>query len=195
MRPINQKMLKEAIRHLPSFKAPDGLWEELEQKLKLQHPLNDLPGYTAPEDAWEKIERELDKEITLKRKNTIRLVIRTSAAVILLLLSLYSTKVIIGDKAQGKLHRLKTEIPDVNNLEERGFESIYNPALCQSNPHVCSTPLFKSLDNELQVIKAEIIEMKPMVKGGDPQLLKYYYRLVNEHIEIEKRLVKLIMQT
>jgi hypothetical protein len=122
------------------------------------------------------------------------LLIRTSAAAIVFLLALYGIRVMVGDKVKDG-QELRTEMPDMNNTEDTGFESIYNPAMCRSNPRICSTPIFKSLDNELNVIKAEIEEMKPMVKGGDPQLMKYYYRLINERTEIEKRLVRLILQT
>lgn len=197
MKERNRNILKKTISHLPEFKAPENIWEEVEQKLKKQHPINNLPAYKAPENVWKKIEKELDKGIALKRRNTIRLVIRSSAAAIVFLVALYGIRVIVGDRVtdQDMLQELRTEMPDMNETDEAGFELIYNPSLCRSNPQVCGTPLFKSLDNELHIIKAEIEEMKPLVKGEDPQLLKYYYRLVNERAEIEKRLVKLIMQT
>jgi len=197
MKEKNHNILKEVIRKLPELKAPEGVWDSVEKKLKYLQAIHDLPEYLAPENAWEGVEKELDKAITRKRTKTILLLIRTSAAVIVFLLALYGIRVIIEDKSknQDMLQELRTEMPDMNKMEETGFESIYNPALCRSNPQICNTPLFKSLDNELNVIKVEIEEMKPMVKGGDPQLLKYYYRLVNERTEIEKRLVKLIMQT
>lgn len=197
MKKRNLNILKEAINGLPSLKAPEDAWEGIEQKLKEQHPINDLPEFKAPEYVWEGIEKELDKAIPRKRTNTIRLVIRSSAAAIVFLVALYGIRVIVGKRGteQDVLQKFRTGMYDMNKAEEAGLESLYNPSLCRSNPQVCNTPLFKSLDNELFVIKAEIEEMKPMVKGGDPQLMKYYYRLINERTEIEKRMVRLIMQT
>jgi hypothetical protein len=196
MKEINALKLKEAINQLPALKAPKGIWKVIEMNLKKHNSLNSLPEYKAPAIVWEMIEKELGKEVSLKRGRTIRLLLRTCAAAIILLMSLYSVRVIVNNNMHfNRLQEIKRKKSDINIEDETDFKSIYNPALCQSNPQICNTPLFKSLDFELNIIKSEIEEMKPLVKAGDPQLLKYYYRLVNERTEIEKRMVKLIMQT
>jgi hypothetical protein len=187
---------------LPGYQAPEDLWARVEEKLQNQHSnltnaILDMPVFKAPENTWEMIDYELNKIRTLKQKNTIRLLIRISAAAALVLSIGYS--ILIWDwgkyRNQDIQQRSKTEIYKMDDKEDTGIETIYNPALCQSNPQICNTTLFKSLDKELNDIKAEIETMKPMIKGNDPQLLKYYYRLVNERAEIEKRMVKIIMQT
>lgn len=182
---------------LPEYKAPEGLWNTIEERLNQQVPqlnnaINDLPEQKAPEKIWKNIENELDKTILFRQKKLIPWIIRISAAAVITILVGYFSITWIVETS-----RRKTFFSNSKTVEskEEGFESIYNPALCKSNPQVCSTDLFKSLDNQLNDIKSEIESMKPLIKGNDPQLLKYYYRLENERAEIEKRLVKIIMQS
>jgi len=201
MKEKNRAILKKAIGQLPeySLKKPD-IWIKIENRLNetdLDKYYLTLPVYKAPDNLWEKVEKELNKKRKLKQNYFFRLMIRISAAAVLILLVGYG--ILRWDRAKVKIEELqsnsKTEIFKMDNTDDSGIESIYNPALCQSNPQICSTDLFKSLDKELNDIKVEIEALKPMIKGNDPQIMKYYYRLVNERVEIEKRMVKIIMQT
>lgn len=82
---------------------------------------------------------------------------------------------------------------DHNN--ETDFRSIWNPALCESNPKICNTVFFKELDKQLMDVKGELNLMEPVIQNGDPQMMKYYYRLVNLKVEIEKKMIKIIMES
>jgi len=183
---------------LPEYKAPENLWQKIEEKLAQQNPnltnaIQNMPLYKAPVNTWEKIEHELDKNKRIGKGKELRLLIRISAAAILVLSVGVGLWLRFGNK-NTELERLQVKNIEIHQNGD-GIESIYNPALCKSNPQICNTDLFKSLDKELNEIKTEIETMKPMIKGNDPQLMKYYYRLENEKAEIEKRLVKIIMQS
>lgn len=198
MKEKNPDILRKAIEDLPVFKVESQyLWEYIERQLpfdsiKEKGTLPKLPEFKAPESVWQKIEIVLESaEISKKRRITPILVKWSAAAAILILAGYLSLNWFRNYNQQAKyFNASQTEIQ-----EGHGIESIYNPALCNNNPQVCSTDLFKELDKQLNEINSELETMKPMIKGNDPQLLKYYYRLENEKAEIEKKMVKIIMQS
>jgi hypothetical protein len=198
MKEKNQGIFKKAIEDLPVFKVESqNLWENIERQLPLdskkeKETLPNLPEFHAPDDLWLKIETELDKVKTKERRRILPMLVKLSAAAALLLLAGYFSFNWISNY---QLRKNFFETSKADEYKEQGIDPIYNPALCKNNPQVCHTVQFKELDKQLNEIKSEIENMKPMIKGNDPQLLKYYYRLENEKAEIEKRMVKIIMNT
>jgi gas vesicle protein len=194
-------MVSKLKNNLPQFSAPENLWEKIEIRMEAQSPvlsqaIEELPDFKAPADSWNRIKEKMETSANRARKINLRIVTKVAAAAIIL--------VSIG---LGSLHlknrRPDNSIQDFRSTESSGFpsemnvgiNSIYNPSLCKSNPQICDTELFKLLDQQRSEIEAEIQNMESMIKDGDPQLMKYYHRLVNKQVEIEKRMVKLIIES
>ncbi|HLO61145.1 MAG TPA: hypothetical protein VK179_20515 [Bacteroidales bacterium] len=179
-------IVKKAIKELPAFKMPDpALWERIEAQLDCESSLkNKLPSFKAPGTVWEKIEKELDKNP--KRFLTVkRMQILAAAAVVIVVSALALYGIIKSREA----------------MESQGSETVqitspvYDPALCENNPDVCKSPAFIDLEKQLGDVKIEINELEKYMKPDDPQLMKYFLRLENTRVEIEKKMVKMLIQS
>jgi len=197
-----QTMENKIKSSLPEFRAPETLWAKIDARMKAQHPvlsqaIEELPYYKAPADSWRRVQNELETSVKKVRSINIRIVTRVAAAVLLIVtigLGIVEWKSRESDEKM-ILEFMSTKDSEFNSDMNLGINSIYNPALCKSNPQICETELFKSLEKQRTEIESEIKKMEPMIKDGDPQLMKYYHRLVNEQVEIEKRMVKLIIES
>jgi hypothetical protein len=186
---------QNTLPELPQFKAPENTWNKVEERLNehaspISKAIADLPEYRAPVDTWKEIENNLDKRSDSYNSNRIFFIVKIAASILILISVSYG---IIRYRVQSNQISEGNTFPATE--QSTGIESIYNPALCQSNPQVCNTELFKSLDKELHELKQELEELKSLMKEDDPQLKKYYHRLVNERIDVEKRMVKIIMES
>jgi hypothetical protein len=197
MKEINKHILKKAIHKMPSFKPGKAeLWKGIEARLdkksNLQPDFSKLPVFKAPVGLWEKVEQGLKKP-SHSVFTSKYFIIRTAAAFAILI----SIGIFIKYQYTAKSLTESTSIEELNSnaSSKMSFESIYNPALCKGNPQICNTPIFKSLDKQLNDLKGELNQMKPMIQKGDPQVMKYYYRLENERVEVEKKMVKIIIES
>jgi hypothetical protein len=194
----NNKYLKKAISGLPTFKVnKEGLWGSIKAKLENRSRskilFSNLPEHKAPENLWQKVKHELDQKNKSKLQHLTTYITRAAAVITLLITIGIAVKHYRETKfSDGSFIIEKNE---TNRKQDVGIESIYNQALCKANPQICSTPLFKGLDSQLNEVKGEIDKIEPMVKNGDPQLMKYFHRLVNEKVKIEKKLVKIIIES
>lgn len=190
--------LKKAISELPDCTLKKkNLWEDIETSLntkaRSENFYNKLPQYKAPYDLWGKIEQGLEQNNNSSSLNSIYFLARTAAMIALLL----GIGMIIKHRYQIKSPENKYKTEEINIAAEKDteFESIYNPAICKSNPEICNTQMFKMLDQQLNEVKGEINKMKAMSQKEDPQMMKYFHRLVNERAEIEKKMVKIIIES
>jgi hypothetical protein len=197
--------LKKAIEALPSFAAPVGLWSHIEEQLSgreenLRTAIGELPAFNAPAGIWEEIEGQVSR----RRRSTSLLyetpVFKVAASIVLLLSLTYLAYRFHMPVKDETINMHVEIIDDANNqqIDPIGAEAqpVLNSQLCKGNPQLCNSPQYKQLDmqlKELQVELNKIIELPG--SRNDPQLLKYYYRLENERIEIEKRMIKLIIQS
>lgn len=71
MEESREKNLKDALRQLPQYRAPEFIWDRIEQHLEqegyLHQAIAELPVYTAPDDIWNRIESELNKGGKIRR--------------------------------------------------------------------------------------------------------------------------------
>lgn len=71
MEESREKNLKDALRQLPQYRAPEFIWDRIEQHLEqegyLHQAIAELPGYTAPDGLWNRIEGELNKGGKIRR--------------------------------------------------------------------------------------------------------------------------------
>ena len=190
-----EKMESALQSGLPHFHAPDALWEKVEAELQAQHPvlrkaISEMPVSTVPAGTWDKIEILLDKQVSLRIRKRVFFMAKMAASILVFMSIAYGI-LKYRENRKENLTRTTFERMELSN----GIEAIYNPALCKSNPRVCQTELFKDLDRQREEIGKEINTMKTLINNKDPQMMKYYHRLVNERVEIEKRMVKLIIES
>lgn len=71
MEESREKNLKDALRQLPQYRAPEFVWERIEQHLEqegyLHQAIAELPVYTAPDGIWNRIESGLNKGGKIRR--------------------------------------------------------------------------------------------------------------------------------
>jgi len=217
MKQKDSSILKKAIQGLPVYHLEnDEAWSTVSNRMDQFETIHKkLPVFEAPKEIWGRIEERLNetgvmdnvKKSTpvssiLKNKTGISIKIKYSvAASIALLLGLGIWKYIYHIEMNGTIiytvessETIEKFQPEINDDTQNTMNTIISQN-CKFRPQVCKTSLYKSLDQQLNDIKKEIETMEPMIKGGDPQLLKYFYRLNNERVEIEKRMVKIIMQS
>jgi hypothetical protein len=197
--------LKKALDELPSYVLPNDIWPDIEERLEqkdihLKKAIDDLPVFKVPSDLW----KRLEEKAGLQKKTKISLykspVFRIAASITLLISITYlAYRFLIpeGDETISMHIEIidDSKIPDIVP-EGVGIQPIFNSQLCKGNPQLCSSPQFKELDRQLNELQNELDRIlgQPGSKN-DPQLIKYYYRLKNERVEVEKRMVKLIIQS
>ena len=68
---MHEKNLKDALRQLPQHRAPEFVWDRIEQHLEqdgyLHQAIAELPTYTAPDAIWGRIEAELGRGGKIRR--------------------------------------------------------------------------------------------------------------------------------
>ncbi|MGD2033415.1 MAG: hypothetical protein PVF73_00045 [Bacteroidales bacterium] len=186
-------------KNLPQFNAPTVLWNKIETKPEdrksvLQRAVKDMPVYKAPAGNWKKIHRVLDRSSEKVLKINYSLIGRIAAAVIIVIAAWLGILKLNNREAENTMPEDNGFAGSDFSLDMgAGIKVIYNLAMCRSNPQICETELFRSLNQQRQEIENEIRNLETILRKNDPQLMKYYYRLVNEQVEIEKRMVRLII--
>jgi|WetSurMetagenome_2_1015567.scaffolds.fasta_scaffold404651_2 hypothetical protein len=203
MKEKNQHILKKAIGELPAYQLENlKFWEIFDnQQDKKNNPqfrnlLCDLPKYVAPEGLWKRVEYGLNNRPKNRQSSSFHFLTRVAAMIAIILsigFGLISIRYRYAIKSLPDSGVTKKFLTD--SKDEMGIMSIWNPALCQGNPQICNTILFKALEKQLNEVKGEIGLMEPMIRNGDPQMMKYYYRLVNLRVEIKKKMVKIMMES
>jgi hypothetical protein len=189
MKEKNRRILNKAIARMPVYRADDNLWDGISEQIYggYASSVGNLPVFKAPESLWGQIDKMLDPPRNHQNGRMLRFTRIAAAATILLAVGAGLIYIILMniDKNPGTIH--------TESLTEVSL--LYNPSLCQGNPHVCNSPIFRELNRQLTEIKEELVLMEPIVNNEDPQMLKYYYRLENLRVEIEKKMVKMIIES
>ncbi|HAD11326.1 MAG TPA: hypothetical protein DCF33_02695 [Saprospirales bacterium] len=72
----NRENLQQAIRQLPEYQPPAGLWDtiagELDFDQTLEKPLQELPVYTPPADLWDSLAARIEQAPELAPEKGIR---------------------------------------------------------------------------------------------------------------------------
>jgi hypothetical protein len=203
MKEKNRHILKRAIGNLPAYKMGEtDFWVRFDNqrdgkyKTRIGNGINDLPEFDAPKGLWERVESELDKRPNNQILRPFSFMIRVAAAAVVIL-SIGFGIILIKHKYTPEYAResvVDEKIIPVSKDEMDGLP-IFNPSACEGNPQICNTVLFKALDRQLKDVKEELHLMRPLVHKDDPQMMKYYYRLENLRVEIEKKMLKMIMES
>lgn len=87
----NRKILKEAIRALPAYRPPEGVWEGISRELEqdsgqsLDSAIEELPEYQPPAFVWKNIEQEIKRpEAKIRRLNPVMWMTRVAAVALLI---------------------------------------------------------------------------------------------------------------
>lgn len=199
MKDKNYKIFKDAISNLPKYRLPDAdLWNKIGHRLDNSPEIfSELPSFKAPEVIWNNLEQKLN-EIDQKNKNTRTLFLKFSvAASIAAIIALGVWRFYPWRNTNETLtHSVEILINDENNEDtDDKMLSDLNTLLaqnCKSNPVVCSTKSFKNLEKTLNEIDKEYGDLKKEIqKSNDNQLYKYLYRLENERVSIQKELLQM----
>jgi hypothetical protein len=203
MKAKSRYILKKAIGEMPTFKLEvSNFWERIDNQLNKKYNtqfgnfITDLPKNAAPDGLWERVEYNLNKRQNNRQLKSFYYLKRAVAAAVIVLSIGFGLMFIKHEFTSESLHEsAELHKIDTNSKDKMEIQSIWNPALCKGNPQIFNTVLFKALDKQLNEVKGELVLMKPMIRNGDPQMMKYYYRLVNLRVEIEKKMVKIVMES
>ncbi|MBN2520902.1 MAG: hypothetical protein JXB17_10385 [Bacteroidales bacterium] len=196
--------LKKAIDQLPAYKAPDKIWGNIAKRMDnmnapLQRAIQDLPVFKVPEKIWNTIEEGLEKEGGKKVFLFQKQVIRIAASIIVLLAIGYLVKYFIVPPDKDLIYSVEiveddTGIDFMPTVDTGSSDIILSN--CKKNPEVCESPLFIELENQLKELKAEQEKLQKILKGNpDPQLIKFLYRMENDRVEIEKKIIKMFIES
>ena len=196
--------LKKAINQLPSFKAPNKIWNGIEKALdknneSLCKAIDDLPSFKAPDKIWSGIEKKLEEQSRKKVLLIPKPFLQIAASIIII----FS----IGYLATYYFRNSDKDVTYSIEIIENEMEVDFYPAVdfestniissnCQKVPEVCESPIFIELQSQLKELKNEQEKLESMLKNeSNPQLLKFYYRIENERVDIEKKLVKMFVES
>lgn len=189
MKERNRRILRKAIARMPVYSPGDNLWDEISDRINggYAKSIANLPVFKAPDNLWDQVDSRLDASRNLHKRRMFGLTRIAAAIAILLALGAGLIYIIHTNTDQNSGTILTESVPEVSFLD--------NPSICQGNPRVCKSPVFMELNRQLTEVKKELDLMEPMVTREDPQMLKYYYRLENLRVEIEKKMVKIIVES
>jgi hypothetical protein len=113
------------------------LWKNIEarldKKISTKSDFSNLPEYKAPEDLWEKVEQKLNQG-NVRTPFISAYMTRIAASIILLATIGMLIKYEYGRKSLNEISNVENSEAKVRN--KLGIESIYNPALCKGNPKI-----------------------------------------------------------
>jgi hypothetical protein len=185
MKEKKRSNLKRAVHNLPDYTSRQLDFHTITERISDSPLTNLLPEFKAPEGLWNKIESRLSNKPVGIRFGSVFLRI---AAIVVFLITLSIGYLILKPDALPLANQKRVQ--DETNLAE-----LYNPSMCTANPSVCNTPVFKELTKQLQDLKQELINMEDLIGNREPQMMKYYYRLINQKVAVEKKMVKIIVES
>lgn len=202
MKELNHNTLQQAMRRLPQYEPPAGLWDALEESLNAEEQLSaaarTLPKYEPPAQVWENLETALEQNLATKPVLRVAIFRRVmaAAAVGLILLSawwLFKTGNVGAEQIVVSQARLDEQIrASVQEKEDTAFELVQT--LCQSRAPVCEEPKFKTLKSELDALTEAKESLRQALGqyGDDPSLVAQLVRIERERSGLLRQIMSLI---
>jgi hypothetical protein len=202
MQELNRQTLEQAIRQLPQYQAPSGLWEridgELAQEERLEAAISELPSYQAPALIWDKIEAELDQPV-VQKPSRLRLIYRLSAAaaVLLLFTVAWNWQQQLDPPARVRVayssEKIKTQ--DLPKLESLNDEAELADVQTEYARFCKWTNTDCSLNDELSELNAAKAELLKVIKtyGPDQDLVLQINRIEDDRSRVVKRMVETML--
>lgn len=178
MEEINHQNLAKALKQLPQFQAPKGLWSAIELQLDAEEPLyqaiRQLPVYQAPALIWDNISQEISKDTAIRR---LKRWIPAAAAAAAILISaswvairyVNQPKISIAYSQEVQSQSIVQNDWDQNEADFNEVQSRYTQ-ICRLN----QTDDNCKLSQELAELNAAKKELKEVLEryGSDPELVR-----------------------
>jgi hypothetical protein len=181
---------------LPVFKAPDYLWNKVEEQLNLdsfKKAKQELPIFKAPDILWNDIENRIDKP-PVRRINLKVIQYAAVAAVLIVLIVGIRIK---SSKIKDSDITYSVEIvPDEHHEPPNTNQQDITKELCDHNPIACAKPEYMELNRQLEEVAKELDKLCKLVdRQSNPQSMKYIYMLENKRGEIEKKMIRMVLDS
>ncbi|MEM6699960.1 MAG: hypothetical protein AAF806_05365 [Bacteroidota bacterium] len=190
---MNEQELKNAIRALPKYEAPEQVWQGIAGDLELQNAITKLPNYSPKAGVWERIEQELPaKRVRLLPKRWMS----AAAAITVLLVATFwwqatQSRPDIVALEGTEIDRSDLLLADWNE-DEDAFEMM--KSLCERHPFLCENDNFQNLENELMELEEAKIAVSSTMKkyGQQARLVHQIKQIEQERSEVLKEMIAMM---
>ena len=197
---LNEKNLKDALRHLPEHRAPEFIWDRIEQHLEqegyLHQAIAELPTYTAPNAIWGRIEAELGRGGKIRRLSSWGWSVAAGVAIVVTAaLGLYQWNQTRGQVSYAYSEEKVAPINSPRDWDDAETDVQEVQTLfanfCKyqaQNEEDCA------LENELKELNAAKAELKDVMAryGEDPDLIRELSKLEQDRSRVVKAMVEKI---
>jgi hypothetical protein len=178
MEEINHQNLAKALKKLPQFQAPEGLWSAIELQLDAEEPLyqaiRQLPVYEAPSLVWDNISKELTQGAPVRQ---LKRWIPSAAAAATLLIT--ASWVAIRYVNQPKISVAYSQEVQAQSIAQNDWDQDESDFIEVQSRYKQACRLHQTTDNrklsqelvELNAAKKEIKEAIELY-GNDPELMR-----------------------
>ncbi|MEZ4951703.1 MAG: hypothetical protein R2784_20285 [Saprospiraceae bacterium] len=195
---------KNSFKNLPEYKAPDRIWENIQNELDkpeemvpLKDLLSKLPTLEAPDSLWAQIEKDLDGPS--KNENGLKVFMSrpwVSIAASLILLIGFLAWFINQPSASGpeiELVQYEEVIQEDWQFEDEGDEAAFAlvDQFCKEKHFVCNQPEFQNLKSELDELNLACDAMKEVIGNYNdaPEMIAQLTEIEMERTEVLKKIM------
>ncbi len=195
MNELNQHILEQSLKKLPTHEPPESVWAGIESRLALL----ELSTYEPPAKIWQSIENELViGKKPLKKLFILRGGARfywMAAASILLVFTLAGYLFFNKNNHEKIEITVSAEVVDNQLLKNDNNEIESDMAvvetLCKTALPKCENPEFKSLKDELEKLNQSYSQLKSALSdyNTDPDLVVQLSKLENERSSVLRKMI------
>jgi hypothetical protein len=200
MEELNDDMLKDALLQMPQYRAPDFIWDNIEDQLEqegnLHQAIASLPKYTAPDRVWNNIEQRLQQKGILRRLPTWGWSAAAGVAIVITAaLGIYQWNQTRGSVSYA--YAVEKNVPnpsprdwDADETDVQEVQNLY--------AHFCKyqsqNDMNCGLDQELKELNEAKAELKKAMAqyGEDPELIRQLGDLEIDRARVVKAMVEKI---
>lgn len=200
----NIHIFQRAVESLLEAKAPQGIWEKIEEELEhsstenkresLKEAIDDLPNIKTPEFVW----KNIDKELAGTNAPQGNLKYFKMAASIALLIGIgFLVQRMLQGRSDKELLSFSKEVIEnkLPDRESKNKDSELDHIIqeqCAVQPDVCENPEFTELKRELNDLTWSLEQIKTQSENSDndPETYKYILRIEKEKAEITKKIIQ-----
>lgn len=200
MEELNDNKLKDALRQMPQYRAPDFIWDNIEDHLEregnLHFAIANLPRYVAPDRVWNSIEQGLDQKGIVRYLPTWGWSAAAGVAIVITAaLGIYQWNQTRGSVSYA--YAVEKNVPnpsprdwDADEVDVQEVQNLY--------AHFCKyqsqNDLNCGLDRELKELNDAKAELKKAMAqyGEDPELIRQLGDLEIDRARVVKAMVEKI---
>ncbi len=192
MKEKNHDKLRDALRKLPDYEAPGGLWSGIQQRLA-PSLTDQLPSYPPPADVWNNLSRQLAEETIAEPAKQRRLWPRAlagvAAALALLLTVGLGLQRGITNKQKITVAYSQEAAPAPSTIDWTEGEESFAYAIAAIEAR--NEPSLNILRHELDELTEAREEIKAMLAsyGEDPQVIRQLAKIERDRSDIYRRII------